>query len=1042
MALRDRGGVHGTDPRGTGEPAGDDRSTGRDLGGVAVLVALAIAVLGSGNLRWFDAALVGYLFGTLFAIFAVVYRYLIWLRRPPTARLNRRGWEAFRRRGPPRPQRRRAARAWWSATWWCSRSSGAGRAAGGSPTSSCSGDACSPALVTFPLVFGLLHFESVGQNGREYRTVVGEVGTFSFDSRSVVGLDHVPPARHLGRARAGRRVHLPRPPPARSGRAGDRAVNDFLALAGLFAVSVTGLALTASNLWMEGRFYVFLNTVHALTVILGLHVHPVREAVPHLPAAGQRRRGLLQARGRRRRRSSAAPAAGSRSRRRCRWPTSRTCCPQVGFDYSLPGRRRQLPGPLPALPPQARWRWRSPGRSAGSADGPATRSPRTSCVARYGPHLNEAPPGGWDAGVDADREVRTHCCFCGQQCGIVLKVKDDEVVGFEPWYEFPFNEGKLCPKGVKRYLQNAHPDRLLDPLERDPTRPDGFRTVVVGPRARPHRGRDPAHPGRARQRRVRHAVGRLARQREVVPDRQVRPPRPAARPTSTTTAGSAWCRPASANKRALGIDRASNPWSDIPLADVVFVIGANIAECAPITTSWIWRARDNGAKLIVADPRVTPIARTADLFLGLRPGHRLGAARGDAARAHRARTGSTTTSSATTPTGFEDAAEAVRDHTPGVGRARSPACPAARIEQAAEWWGTSKTGMLLHARGIEHHSKGVENVWACINLGLATGKYGKPGLRGHDDHRPGQRPGRPRARPQVRPAARQPRHHQPRAPRLRGVGVGLRRRRHPGQGAHRPGDRRGHPPRRDQGAAVDLLQPGGVAPGHDVHEGGARQARVLRRHRLLPVRDRVPRRRRAARVAARGGRGHLDQRRGPGHQAQPVQAAARATPASTGRSSATSPAGSARATTSRTRAPRRCSRSCAWRPRAAAPTTPASPGSGSSASSACSGRARRRTIPARRASSRAAGSTPTTGGAGSTRSATGRRPRRSTTSTRCGSRPGRVVSQYLSGTQTRRIGPLVDQYPEPLCEMHPRLAEQHGIADRRRRAGHVPARGR
>jgi assimilatory nitrate reductase catalytic subunit len=56
--------------------------------------------------------------------------------------------------------------------------------------------------------------------------------------------------------------------------------------------------------------------------------------------------------------------------------------------------------------------------------------------------------------------VKTHCCFCG----IVLKVSDNEVVGFEPWYEFPFDQGKLCPKGVKRYLQNAHPDRLLEPL--------------------------------------------------------------------------------------------------------------------------------------------------------------------------------------------------------------------------------------------------------------------------------------------------------------------------------------------------------------------------------------------------------------------------------------------------------------------------------------------------------------------------------------------------------------------------------------------------
>ncbi len=42
---------------------------------------------------------------------------------------------------------------------------------------------------------------------------------------------------------------------------------------------------------------------------------------------------------------------------------------------------------------------------------------------------------------------------------------------------------------------------------------------------------------------------------------------------------------------------------------------------------------------------------------------------------------------------------------------------------------------------------------------------------------------------------------------------------------------------------------------------------------------------------------------------------------------------------------------------------------------------------------------------------------------------GRVVSQYLSGTQTRRIAGLVAQYPEPLCEMHPRLAERVGVDD-------------
>jgi assimilatory nitrate reductase catalytic subunit len=42
---------------------------------------------------------------------------------------------------------------------------------------------------------------------------------------------------------------------------------------------------------------------------------------------------------------------------------------------------------------------------------------------------------------------------------------------------------------------------------------------------------------------------------------------------------------------------------------------------------------------------------------------------------------------------------------------------------------------------------------------------------------------------------------------------------------------------------------------------------------------------------------------------------------------------------------------------------------------------------------------------------------------------GRVVSHYLSGTQTRRIGPLVEQYPEPKLEIHPRLADKYGIGD-------------
>lgn len=81
----------------------DRRAVARGLVGVGVVFLLAGA--GSGWFQWFDTALAGYFFGGLFAVFATIYRYSVWLRRPPTAKLRQRGWQA--RWGPghaPRAQ--------------------------------------------------------------------------------------------------------------------------------------------------------------------------------------------------------------------------------------------------------------------------------------------------------------------------------------------------------------------------------------------------------------------------------------------------------------------------------------------------------------------------------------------------------------------------------------------------------------------------------------------------------------------------------------------------------------------------------------------------------------------------------------------------------------------------------------------------------------------------------------------------------------------------------------------------------------------------
>lgn len=126
------------------------------------------------------------------------------------------------------------------------------------------------AMVTFPLTFGWLHFESVGQTGRRYEAFVFDVGAGTFDARSLVGFL----AFHVLNVAAllvigGVGLFLLRRLRDPGALAVERS-GDFVALAGLFAVSLTGLMLTASSLWHEGRFYSFLNTLHALTVILGL----------------------------------------------------------------------------------------------------------------------------------------------------------------------------------------------------------------------------------------------------------------------------------------------------------------------------------------------------------------------------------------------------------------------------------------------------------------------------------------------------------------------------------------------------------------------------------------------------------------------------------------------------------------------------------------------------------------------------------------------------------------------------------------------------
>jgi hypothetical protein len=230
-------------------------------------VVTVLIVIGSRNLAHFDAALVGYTFAVLFATFSITYRYTMWLQRPPTALYWRRGWQTFLRRGHRSFNitnwfkkvvndfalnsfiRHRSTMRWIAhmlLMWGCILAF----------------------AITIPLVFGWLHFETVPGQMELYRVFFFGFPAFSFPTESLVGflLFHgLVWASFL--VIGGVMVAMRRRMKDHGAAAVQMFGEDFLPLILLFAVSITGLMLTASYSWLHGIGYEFLAILHAITVI-------------------------------------------------------------------------------------------------------------------------------------------------------------------------------------------------------------------------------------------------------------------------------------------------------------------------------------------------------------------------------------------------------------------------------------------------------------------------------------------------------------------------------------------------------------------------------------------------------------------------------------------------------------------------------------------------------------------------------------------------------------------------------------------------------
>ena len=299
----------------------------------SVWTALLVAaiVVGSRNLQDFDPALVVYTFAIIFATWGIVYHYSVWLQKPPTKLYWERGWQALWQAGLFRGTanvvrlagrnlvaqtfiRRRSRLRWWMhqcLCWGCLLA----------------------VAITFPLVFGWIAFRSSPNDQMTYVTYLFgfPAGSFRLGTFTAGVLFHgldISAALVL----TGIALSLARRLRDKGAQAVQSFAADFLPLLLLFAISITGLALTVSQAWLRGQMYSFLAILHAITVIAALlylpfgkffHIfqRPAQLGVKLYHQAGEADQGAMCAR------------CGERFASRMHVDDLKQVLPQLGFDY-------------------------------------------------------------------------------------------------------------------------------------------------------------------------------------------------------------------------------------------------------------------------------------------------------------------------------------------------------------------------------------------------------------------------------------------------------------------------------------------------------------------------------------------------------------------------------------------------------------------------------------------------------------------------------------------------------------------------------------
>jgi len=326
--------------------------------------------------------------------------------------------------------------------------------------------------------------------------------------------------------------------------------------------------------------------------------------------------------------------------------------------------------------------------------------------------------------------VSTTCPYCGTGCGFNLVVRNGKVFDVAHWQRAPVNGGKLCPKGRYAHEFINSPDRLTKPLIKkdgkfvEATWDEAY--DLIAERFGSYKPDEMACLSSARtSNEENYLMQKFARVALKTPhvDHCARLCH------SSTVAGLA---------AIFGSGAMTNSIRDIVESKCIFIIGSNTFEQHPLIARSVVRARTNGAKVIVADPRYTPTARQADLYMPFVSGTDVAILNGLMQEIVR--------------NGWEDK-EFIAKRTKDYEKLKEvvmkdvyslenvtkvSGIPVESLRTAAEWIAAADVAALIYSMGITQHTTGVDNVKSTANLMMLTGNLGRPGggvnpLRGQNN---------------------------------------------------------------------------------------------------------------------------------------------------------------------------------------------------------------------------------------------------------------------------------------------------------------------